>query len=162
MKAARIVCNDIILMKAARIVCNDIILMKAARIVCNDIILMKAARIVCNDIILMKAARIVCNDIILMNAARIVCNDIISSNGFNFNASFPQAWQKESLSVTLKLLVTMLLRGADIVDQDSSDSLACLSVAQTILFNCKKRPLLLPKRELPLGRVGIPWSTNHL
>lgn len=40
--------------------------------------------------------------------------------------------------MTLKLLVTMLLRGADIVDQDSTDSQACLSVAQTIVFNCKK------------------------
>lgn len=29
--------------------------------------------------------------------------------------------------MNLKLLVTMLLRGADIVDQDSSDSQACLS-----------------------------------
>ena len=59
---------------------------------------------------------------ILMKAARIVRNDIFSSNGFNFNASFSQTCQKESLPMTLKLLVTMLLREADIVDQDSSDS----------------------------------------
>ena len=65
--------------------------------------------------------------------------------------------------MTLKLLVTMLLRGADIVDLDSSDSQARLSVAQTILFNCKiKATATANKRELPLGRVGIPWSMNHL
>ena len=32
----------------------------------------------------------------------------------------------------------MLLIGADIKDQDSADSQACLSIAQIILFNCKK------------------------
>ena len=42
------------------------------------------------------------------------------------------------MPMTLKLLVTMLLRGADIMDQDSADSQACLSIAQTIVFNCKK------------------------
>ena len=87
-------------------------------------------------------------------------NDILSSNGFNFNASFPQGCQQDSVpmtlkllvtmllrgadqdsadsQMTLKLLVTMLLRGADIMDQDSADSQACLSIAQTIVFNCKK------------------------
>jgi len=32
----------------------------------------------------------------------------------------------------------MILRGADIVDQDSVDSQAYLSIAQAIVFNCKK------------------------
>ena len=76
--------------------------------------------------------------LILMKAARIVRTDIFSSSGFNFNASFPQGCQKESLPTTLKWLVTMLLRGADILDQDSADSQVCLTVAQTIFFNCKK------------------------
>ena len=46
--------------------------------------------------------------------------------------------RQDSVPMTLKLLVTMLLRGADIMDQDSADSQACLSIAQTIVFNCKK------------------------
>ena len=40
--------------------------------------------------------------------------------------------------MTLKLLMTMLLRGSDILDQDSTESQVCLTIAQTILFNCKK------------------------
>ena len=76
--------------------------------------------------------------LILMKAARIVCEDIFKSKGFNFNGSFPSDCRQESLPTTLKSLVTMLLRGADLVDQDSADSQACLSVSQTILFNCKK------------------------
>ena len=76
--------------------------------------------------------------LILMKAARIVCEEIFKSKGFNFNGSFPSDCQQESLPTTLKSLVTMLLRGADLMDQDSADSQACLSVSQTILFNCKK------------------------
>ena len=38
----------------------------------------------------------------------------------------------------LNLLVTMKLRGSDILDQESTESQACLTVAQTIIFNCKK------------------------
>lgn len=78
------------------------------------------------------------NAVILMKAARIVRDDILSSNGFTFNASFQQGCQQDSVPTTLKLLVTMIIKGADITDQDFVDSQACLSIAQTIVFNCKK------------------------
>jgi hypothetical protein len=73
--------------------------------------------------------------LILMKAARIVREDIFKSEGFNFNGSFPSDCQSKSLPTTLKSLV---LSGADLMDQDSADSQACLSVSQTVLFNCKK------------------------
>ena len=95
--------------------------------------------------------------LILMKAARIVRNDIFLSSGFNFNASRPQGCQKESLPMTLKLLVTMLLRGSDILDQDSSDSQVCLTVAQTFLT--ARRP---PRRKLLLGKVDTHRCMNHL
>ena len=97
-------------------------------------ILMKAARTVHNDIVSSNGFNFSADMLILMNAARIVRNYIASCNGFNLNASFPQVCQKELLLMTLKLLVTTLIRGSDIVDQDSSDSQACLSVAQMILL----------------------------
>ena len=33
----------------------------------------------------------------------------------------------------------MLMKGADLKDQDCTDSQACLTVSQIIVFNCKKR-----------------------
>ena len=80
--------------------------------------------------------------LILAKAARIVREDMISSkaSGFTFNASFPTECQQNSVPTTLKSLVCMLLRGADLKDQELTDSQACLTVSQTILFNCKKRP----------------------
>ena len=74
----------------------------------------------------------------LMKAANIVRNEIFSSTWFKFIASFPRKCQEESVPMSLNLLVTMLLRGSDILDQESIESQACLTVAQTILFNCKK------------------------
>lgn len=70
----------------------------------------------------------------LMKAANIVRNEIFPSSWFKFNASFPPECQQQSVPTTLKLLVTMLLKG----NQDFTESQACLTISQTILFNCKK------------------------
>lgn len=77
--------------------------------------------------------------LILAKAAKIVRGDIFDSNGFKFNASFPSECQQDSVPTYLKSLVTMMLVGVDLKDQSSADSQACLTVSQTILFNCKKR-----------------------
>ena len=74
----------------------------------------------------------------LMRAAKIVRNEVFSSSGFIFNASFPVGCQQQSVPSSLNLLVTLLLQGGDIVDQCSSDSQPCLTIAQLVLFNCKK------------------------
>jgi len=57
-----------------------------------------------------------------------------------------------------QLLVTMLLRGADILDQDSTDSQACLSVAQTILFNCKKKATAKNKVSTMKNRHSLEYE----
>ena len=76
--------------------------------------------------------------LILMKIARVVCADIFQPKGFSFIGSFPSNCQQESLHTTLKSLATMLLKGADMMEQDCAESQACLSVSQRILFNCKK------------------------
>ena len=53
------------------------------------------------------------NAVILIKVAKIVRNDILSLNGLNFDAYFQQGCQQDSVPTTLKLLVTMVLRGAD-------------------------------------------------
>ena len=78
------------------------------------------------------------NAVIVMKAARIGRQEIFEGRGFNFNGSFPHGCQQESVPTALKLLVMMLLKGPNILDQDSVESQACLTIAQTILFNCKK------------------------
>ena len=77
--------------------------------------------------------------VILAKASKIVWDDIVDSNGFNFNASFPSECQQDSVPTNLKSLVAIILKGADLNDQDSADSQTCLTISQTILFNCKKR-----------------------
>ena len=76
--------------------------------------------------------------IILTKAAQIVRNEFFSSTGFTFNASFLRGCQQASVPNSLKILVNLLLRGGDIMDQDSIDSQPCLTIAQLLLFNCKK------------------------
>lgn len=75
--------------------------------------------------------------IILANVAKIVRNDIFYSKGVNVNGSFPSQCQQDSVPKSLKSMVAML-KGAGLKDQDSADSQTCLTVSQTIVFNCKK------------------------
>lgn len=75
---------------------------------------------------------------ILAKAANIIRKDIFNSNGFHFDGSFPHGCQQESVPFNLKCLVSMLLNGPNLQDQDSTDSQACLTLSQLILFNSKK------------------------
>ena len=77
--------------------------------------------------------------LILAKAAKLLRRDIFNSAGFRFNASFPSECQQNSVPTSLKTLVTMMLVGADLKDQSTTDSQACLTISQTILFNCKKK-----------------------
>jgi len=74
----------------------------------------------------------------LMKAAKIVRNEIFSSSEFMFNGSFPHGCQQQSVPKSLSLLINLLLKGGDIMDQDSTDSQPCLTVAQLIVFNIKR------------------------
>jgi len=94
--------------------------------------------------------------LILMNTARIVREDIFQSKVFHFNGSFPSYCQQELLPTTLKSLVTMLLRGADLINQDLetpkhvslSHKLFCLTVRRL-------------RRVTRVQRFDIPWNMNH-
>ena len=57
--------------------------------------------------------------LILAKAAKIVHRYIVSHKGFNFDGKFYSGCQQQSI---LKTLVSMLLNGADLKDQDSMDS----------------------------------------
>ena len=76
--------------------------------------------------------------LLLAKAAKLVRKEIVNNKGFHFNGKFPSGCQEESVPTTLKTLVSMLLNGADLKDQDSTESQATLTVSQTILFNFKK------------------------
>ena len=75
--------------------------------------------------------------LLLAKAAKIVRRDVVLHNGFKFDGKFESGCQKESVPSTLKTLVSMLLNGANLKDQDSIDSQASLTISQSILFNFK-------------------------
>ncbi|XP_066957952.1 putative leucine-rich repeat-containing protein DDB_G0290503 [Macrobrachium rosenbergii] len=67
--------------------------------------------------------------LILAKAARIVQNEIFSSSGVNFNGALPSDCQKV-VPTQLKSLITMLMQGTDLKDQETIDSQVCLTVSQ--------------------------------
>ena len=77
--------------------------------------------------------------LILAKAATIIRNDIFNHTGFTFTGSFPEKCQENSLPSSLKYLVSMIMNGSNLKDQDKCDSQACLTVGQCIVYNTKKR-----------------------
>ena len=76
---------------------------------------------------------------ILAKASSIVRRDIFQAPGFKFDGSFPSGCQQDFLPTSLKMLVSMLLNGADLQQQHSQESQACLTISQIIFFNYKQR-----------------------
>ena len=82
--------------------------------------------------------------LILAKAASIVRKDIFSHDGFQFSGSFQQNCQEDSLPSSLKSLVSLILNGSNLKDQDKCESQACLTASQVILYNVKKQPSANP------------------
>ena len=77
--------------------------------------------------------------LVLSKAAKIVREDILNSNSFQFSGSFFPNCQQDSVSTNFQYLVSMLLNGSSIKDQDLVESQCSLTISQSILFNCKKK-----------------------
>lgn len=60
--------------------------------------------------------------LILSKAAKIVWKEMLNFSGFHFNGSFAGKCQQESVPANLKYLVSMLLNGSSIKDQNSTES----------------------------------------
>ena len=71
---------------------------------------------------------------ILAKAAKIIRNDIFGHEGCKFNASFQPHCQEESLPSSLKFLISFILNGLTLKDQDRCDSQACFTTAQVVLY----------------------------
>ena len=78
--------------------------------------------------------------VVLAKAAKIIRNDIFDSQCFKFVGSFPPKCQEDSLPSSLKTLVSLILNGFNLKDQEKLESQACLTIGQLIFFNIKKRP----------------------
>ena len=77
--------------------------------------------------------------LILEKAARIVRKDIFNHEGFNFTGSFPAKCQEKIIPSSLKYLISSILNGPNLKDQEKKVSQACLTIGQTIIHNTKKR-----------------------
>ena len=76
---------------------------------------------------------------ILDKAATIIRNDIFNHDSFTFTGSFPPKCQENSLPSSLKSLVSLILNGPNLKNQDRRESQACLTTCQLILYIVKKR-----------------------
>ena len=108
----------------------------------------------------------------MVQMAKQIRKDIFDKPRYTFEGSFTPQCQSTSIPRSLINLVSLLLNGTDIEDQDAQESQSCLSIAQLICFNAKKKAHktqdLDPKcrrtnrsREMPLPLyLGIKLHTQ--
>ena len=75
----------------------------------------------------------------LAKAAYIIRKDGFSYAGFTYSGQFPEGCQENSVPLSLKSLISMVLNGTNLKNQETRESQACLTVCQTILYNMKKK-----------------------
>ena len=76
---------------------------------------------------------------ILAKAAVIVRNDIFNHHCVSFTGAFLPNCQEDSLPSSLKSLVSLILNGPNLKDQDRHETQACLTAAQVLLYNVKRK-----------------------
>ena len=77
----------------------------------------------------------------LASVAKCIRNEMFQAESkFKFEGHFPSNCQKDSIPYSLKLLVSMILNGPSLKNEEINiDSQNCLTISQLILFNAKKK-----------------------
>ena len=75
---------------------------------------------------------------VLAKAAAIIRKDIFSHQSFKFTGHFPPKCQEEKLPSSHKSLISMILNGPNLKDQDKRELQACLTIGLGIFYNTKK------------------------
>ena len=76
---------------------------------------------------------------VLAKAATIIRDDIFNHQGLKFTGSFLPGCQEDSLPFSLKSLVSLILNGPNLKDQDKHESHPCLTISQLLYYNVKKK-----------------------
>ena len=77
----------------------------------------------------------------LAAVAKLVRSEIFQGNeSFKFDGKFPLYCQKDSVPYNLNLLISMILYGPNLSDEENYiNSQSCLTLSQLIMFNSKRR-----------------------
>ena len=84
--------------------------------------------------------------LILARVASIIRKDIFNHEGILFNGSqFPEKCRDKSLPSSLKTLISFILNGSNLKNQEKKESQACLTIGQAIVLNAKKQSIADPE-----------------
>ena len=82
----------------------------------------------------------------MARAASIIRKDIFNHEGILLNGSqIPEKCQDKSLPSSLNTLISLILNGSNLKNQEKQESQACLTIDQAILLNAKKRSTADPE-----------------
>ena len=73
----------------------------------------------------------------ISKVANIIRQDILQHETYKFTGSFTSGCQESSVPASLKALVSMILHGSQLDDQQGNEPQACMTITQAIMFNTK-------------------------
>jgi len=73
--------------------------------------------------------------VILAKTTKIVRKEIIDHKSFHFDGKFSIGCQQTSVPSSLKMLISLLINGTSLKDQNVTESQASLTISQMIFFN---------------------------
>ena len=74
----------------------------------------------------------------IAQTAKIIREDMFKHEGYQFDGHFDDTCQLNAIPSTLKTLISMILYGTSLKDQDTKESQATLTAGQILLYNAKK------------------------
>lgn len=75
----------------------------------------------------------------LAKAADIIRRDIFQHDTYRFSGSFSSGCQEAAVPASLIAIVSMILNGTKLDEQDGKEPQACRTIAQVMMFNTKKK-----------------------
>ena len=76
--------------------------------------------------------------LLISKVAKIIRQEIFQWKQFHFSGQFPPNCQSHSIPTLLQSLISMLINGPNVKNQNSTESQACLTISQLLLFHAKK------------------------
>ena len=94
----------------------------------------------------------------ISKVANIIREDILQHDTYNFTGSFTSGCQEASVPASLKALISMILHGTQLDDQQDKEPQACMMITQAIMFNAK----IMSNTHTRMSKADILYSENPL
>ena len=98
---------------------------------------------------------------LICKVANSIRREMFQWKPFHYNGEFPPDCQSRSIPALLKSLISMLINGPNVKNQDSTESQASITLSQLIYFHAKKSSDAVRTRHCKNREPPLPIYVGH-